>query len=507
MKNIVRYSLILLSSFLLITACNKDVEEIKFEPELALPLFSSTSTLADLFGENTDTSSLVIGSDGSMTLVYKGDLVRREANEIFKAIPTFPGIMFDSVLSAPFTLENEINIIRAHFTAGTINVQVNSNIPEDLDFVLEFPDVTQGGQTLKVVGEIDYTGTLPVIVNFPAISTAGYDINLSGLEVNVRYFATKKSNGERVKLPTVGFLITGIKFSYLEGYFGYEVHQIQRDTITMDVFKNVLQGNLEFADPRVTIIVDNSFGFPLRSKVTVLRVSNETESADLESPLVTSGFDFGYPGLNQVGSTATTNFYFDKSNSNIKEVFNLYPIYLDYQIDAISNPDEIPNLIGFTTDSSYFALKVQVELPLHGKADGFEGDKTFDVDFSALEDMKKAELKLIAENGMPVDIIAQATLIDANGVELGTLLNDFGLILKAAPVGADGYSNGISSQITYIQADAALLEKMRLARKIRVDSRFSTTNMGQTDVHIRSSDQVNLRMGLRATLDYSIGGE
>lgn len=498
--------LVLSGSMLLLgSGCNKEFDQIAFEPELAIPLFTSSSSLADLFGEDTDSSSLVLAPDGSMTLVYRGNLVRREGSEIFKAIPPFPGVMTDTFLSAPFTLENQINIIRAHFTSGNIYVQVNSDIPEDLDFILEFPDVSKDGQVLRIIGEVDYTGNLPAVAVFPVNDLNGYDIQLDGLEVNVRYIATKKSTGERVKLPSVGFLITNITFSYLEGYFGYEVHQIDRDTITMDIFKNVIQGNLEFADPKVTILVDNSFGFPLRSQVSVLRLSNETQSADLESPLVASGFDFLYPSLAEAGQTKRTTFYFDRQNSNIKDIFHLYPTYLDYQINAISNPDEIVNLIGFTTDSSYFALSVQVELPLIGTASEFEESKTYAVDFSGLKDINEAELKLVTENEIPVEIDAQATLLDEEGNELGQLLNEYTRILQAAPVGPDGMSVGSSRQETYIPADANLMEKLRMARQIRVDARFSTSQMGQQDVTVRHTDRVDIRMGIRAKLNQKLG--
>lgn len=492
---------------LVLGACQRDVDGIAFEPEVAIPLFSASSTLADLFGEDTDSTELIISPDGGMTLVYRGNLVRREASEIFQAIPAFPGIMTDTVLTAPFTLENQIRIIRARFTSGNIFVQLNSDIPEDLDFVLEFPDVKKNGETLKVAGEIKYNGSLPVTAVFPVNPTAGYDIELGGLEVNVRYFATRKSNGERVKLPTVGFLITGIKFSYLEGYFGYEQHKIDRDTIVMDIFRDIIQGGLAFADPRVTIYVDNAFGFPLRSKVEVLRVSNETAFADLESPQIASGFDFLYPALSEAGQSRRTNFYFDRNNSNIKDVFNLNPLYLDYQIDAVSNPDEIVDLIGFTTDSSFFALGVQVELPLYGKANGFTAEKTYEVDFSGLKDLKQAELKLVTENAMPVEIAAQLTLLDGQGQVLGVLLPDFDLILQAAPVDGNGFSKGVARKETFIPVDEALMVQLIRAKAIRIDSRFSTSGMGQEDVQIRSTDEVRMRMGIRATLNARLGGQ
>ena len=67
------------------------------------------------------------------------------------------------------------------------------------------------------------------------------------------------------------------------------------------------------------------------------------------------------------GQEKRTEVVFDKDNSISRIFWNIYPNTLDYDIDAISNPDQIPDLIGFTTDSSYFRIGLQVELPLYGK--------------------------------------------------------------------------------------------------------------------------------------------
>lgn len=493
--------------FLLAVSCNKEIDQIDYTPEFAVPLFSSSSTLADFFDSDSDSSALVIAPDGAMMLVYRGNIFRRDAEEFFAKIPLFPGVMNDTVFSAPFTLENNINLIRASITSGDIFIQINSNVPEDVYFMLELPQVTKNGETFKIFDTLKYTGNLPVIKPIPLQSVAGYDIFLNGLQIDLRYVATKSSNGERVVLPAVGFLISNVTFSYLEGYFGYEHHQIDRDTIQMEIFKNILQGNLSFADPRVTFTVNNSFGFPLRCMVSTLRVNNDNQSADLMSPLIDKGFDFNYPSLAEVGKVSQTKFFFNRSNSNIKEILELYPTILDYQVDVISNPDTIVNFIGYTTDSSYMNLNVQVELPLHGNASSFEGDKIYDVEFSSLKNVIAAELKLVTENGMPLEIHTQATLLDENGMPLADLLNGYQRILKAAPINTDGYSTGISRQDTYIQADKALIDKMLLAKKLKVEARFNTASMGTTDVHIRSTDAVNLRMGLRATLQQKIGGQ
>lgn len=492
---------------LLLASCAKEIDIIQYQPEIAIPIFYSTTSIDDLFGENTDTSELVAGPNGELTLIYRGDILRREATELFKAVPPFGGLMTDTTITEPFTLENQIQLTKARFTKGTISVQVNSNVPEDLDFELEFLQVTKNGETLKIKAVIDYQGSLPVFFNLPPTDINGYDIALADQEITVRYSAKKQSDGTPVILPGVLFGVTNVEFSYLEGYFGYEVFDIRRDTISMDIFDNVLQGNLQFADPKVILFVDNAFGFPVRSNVNVLRVSKDATMLEVESPLLDQGIDFLYPTLSEVGQVKTTSVAFDQNNSNFKQILNIYPNTLDYDIDAISNPDQIPDLIGFTTDSAYFRIGVQVELPLFGKAKDYLADQEYDVDFSELDNISKAQLKLVADNEMPMEIVVQATLLDGEGNVLATLLANEEQVLAPAPTDADGYSTGMTSKTTFIDADEALLDAMRMARKIRVNARFSTSQQGEKNVHIRQQDEVSVRMGLRATIDEEIGGE
>ncbi|MCF8238119.1 MAG: hypothetical protein K9I85_08180 [Saprospiraceae bacterium] len=489
----------------LIWSCTKDVQTIAYNPEIAVPLFTSSTSIQDLFGENTDTAELVV-KDGNLTLIYRGEILKRDATELFKAIPPFGGLMTDTTITEPFTLENQIQLTKARFTKGTISVQINSNVPEDLDFVLEFVQVTKNGETLKINATIDYTGTLPVFLNLPPTDIAGYDIALASQDITVRYSATKQSDGTPVILPAVIFAVTDVEFSYLEGYFGYEIFDIRRDTISMDIFDNLLQGNLQFAEPKVILFVDNAFGFPVRSMVNVLRVSKGSTMLEVESMALDDGIDFLYPGLSEVGQEKRTEVVFDKDNSNFKDILNIYPNTLDYDIDAISNPDQIPDLIGFTTDSSYFRIGLQVELPLYGKASDYTADKEYEIDLSALDDISAAELKLVAENELPLEVIIQATLLDGDGNALATLLPTEEQILTAAPVDANGYSTGASTKITFIPADATLLEHMRNAKKVLINTRFSTSEQGQKDVRIRESDEVHIRLGLKATLDKEIGG-
>lgn len=505
MKNTFPKLIALSLSLAFLSSCTKDIQTIVYNPEIAVPLFSASTSIQDLFGENTDTAELVV-QNGHLTLIYRGDILKRDATELFKAIPPFGGLMTDTTITEPFTLENQIQLTKARFTKGTISVQINSNVPEDLDFVMEFVQVTKNGQTLKILATIDYTGTVPIFLNLPPTDIQGYDIALANQEITVRYSATRKSDGTPVILPAVLFAVSNVEFSYLEGYFGYEIFDIRRDTISMDIFDNLLQGNLQFAEPKVILFVDNAFGFPVRSKVNVLRVSKGSTQLEVQSMELDNGIDFLYPTLSEVGQEKRTEVIFNKDNSNFKDILNIYPNTLDYDIDAISNPDQLPNLIGFTTDSSYFRIGMQVELPLYGKAKDYETEKDYELDLSELDEIQSAELKLVAENEIPMEVVVQASLLDAQGNVLAVLLANEEQILAAAAVDSDGYSTGATSKITYIPADGTLLEHMRNARKIRVNARFSTAEMGQKDVRIRETDEVRIRMGLKAILEQEIGG-
>jgi hypothetical protein len=80
-----------------------------------------------------------------------------------------------------------------------------------------------------------------------------------------------------------------------------------------------VQGGLYLDEPRVTMQVTSSFGFP-RALVNTLRCVRAMARKFPFKVKLDEGMFFDYPILGQAGQFKTSTFVFDKSNSNIREV-------------------------------------------------------------------------------------------------------------------------------------------------------------------------------------------
>ena len=175
-------------------------------------------------------------------------------------------------------------------------------------------------------------------------------------------------NGVPVDMDVKLMVIDYLNFSYIEGYFGDRVFDIEGDVIVVGLFNKWLSGGIEFEDPKVSLFVENSFGFPVRTDFKKLEAKTITGDIYLlESEHVEDGVDFLYPSLDEVGQFKTTTFDFNKDNSNIQQIFSDKVSSVTYDIDALANPDLNPEINGFLTKESYFLIKMSVDLPFEGK--------------------------------------------------------------------------------------------------------------------------------------------
>ena len=503
MKNL-RYLLIpaIAAILVVLSACKKDFDdlEVKSDAEYAFPLFFGDLKLQKLIENSGDSISLQIDANGEMRFKYSGNVVSRTTDEIYSAIPAIPALVTDTFYGVPVKLNNNITIKKADVSAGTVFFTYKSYHTQNVTVKITIPELKKNGVAWSTSRYLPYTGNTPITDVILPISVAGYSLDIPNDTMHIRYEAVKQ-DGQRDTLSSFAMLVNGLKFSYMEGYFGNEVFPISRDTIHLNIYKNLLGGELYFEDPKVTVNVFNSFGFPVRSKVNIVKFKgSKGEEYDLESPYVTNGFDFGYPKITEKGKTVITSFSFDKNNSNIVPILNSSPVALDYQIDAIANPDSDPSIIGFMTDSSYFLVNVAVDLPIYGRAKNFLLEEDFSSDFGKLDGFREAEFKLLTENKLPLDATMQMYFLDANGQKLDSAFTQEQLLIEAAKVDATGLPTGVSKKETIIQFNEAQLNAVRKTKTIRVVAYVSTTSGGTVPVHINASQGLSVKMGAKAKL-------
>jgi len=504
-------SFLLLSFLLLFPACKnfndlKDVEIVSGNAEFAIPLVTAKTSLQDIL-ENFDEKTIIeIDPDGLIRLKYFGDVVTRRSDEILAdAVSSIPSVIpvTDTLFELPFSSPEELEVDLAVLKSGSLQYGYVYQGDEAVDLTISLPQVQKEGEAL-VLPTLHMNGasTLPPGLVPPIDLTDYHLVPDENGSLFVRYHAITAS-GERIKLSLVTINLNALEFSYIEGFLGNHIQEGGRDTIAIEFFENWIQGDVRFEEPLIKINIENSFGIPTRSIINVFQIqTTDGQTLELQSDFINNngvdGIDFAFPSLAEVGETAFMSFPFDKSNSNIVEVLSSRPIALDYDVDALTNPDTLTEIRGFLTDSSFYRVQVEVELPTYGAASDFVALDTFDLDLSSYDNVEQTEFKIITDNGTPLNIDVQVFFADENGVVLDSLLdNSLQQLVAAAPVNGEGIVIERTSKETLAPFSGERFNKIRSSSQLILRAAFSTINDGQTPVKMFNDQEIEIRMGMK----------
>ena len=485
----------------MLASCVGD-EEYKiadFDGSFAIPLVDSDIKIVDIAERTQDENlDIVVDDKDRMTLIYNGEVITQTSTQIFG---TFPYNQFteitDSISPIDFPVPEPRSVNRAVFNGTQILFYFESVFTEDINIKIELPQILKDGNPFTASYNIPYEGEATTVLLTDSIDMTGWEINTMNNFLSSRYDA-RLPNGERVELQQVSFFLDEFNFSYVEGFFGSNTAPLSGDVITVGVFNKWLSGGLTFEDPRVNFQVENSFGFPVRSKVNEITIKTISGNEFmLEGSAVEEGLLFDYPSLDEVGQVKLTDFNYDNTNSNLGEIFNEKAESIFYDVSAIANSPDDEEVIGFLTDESYYKVKVALEIPLFCKLNDLKLTDTFDLDLTKYTDINSAEFKLITENSFPFNIDLTIDLLDENGTRLGQLYKEGDLLLESAILKADGVTEPIGKiENTKLVSDA-LLEAVLQTKKIAVVSTFSNSAISPDEAFwILSAYGLNLQLGL-----------
>ncbi len=499
-QNLIVFVFASLSCLLMVMACNRlddldDLEVVNYDAEFAIPLFSGTASFQDVLNKFDEETFITILPDGLIQLNYKGNVVARSSTDIFAGFPVIPFPVVDTTIRLGFNVPGSVDVDLAVLKKGSIEWFYEIEHGEPLTVKVSIPNAIKDGQIFEKIRE--HSELSEAYLQTP-IDITGYTLFPIDDSISVRYQAFRPNVGYADTLTNFVMLFRDFEASYVEGYLGTDLYELPRDTIEIEFFENWTRGDVYFSEPTILIGVENSFGFPVRSQTNLLSILTvDGNTLELESPFIDNGINFDYPTLDEVGQVKTTDFYFDDENSNIATIIGEGPVSVDYDFDAVPNPDQDTAIRGFLTDSSFFKVQVEVNLPVHGTAIGFEARDTFSIDFSEYENVDYIEFKLIADNGIPVDVGLQAYFADNGGNILDSLFVPADLIMEAAPVDGAGLVTDRTEKISYSTFDTERFERIKSAKNIFINASFSTVNNGTEEVKIFSDQDVEFRMGMK----------
>lgn len=517
-KQLLRFlALMLLAAVLAWPACKKvdfdNPELADHTSEFAFPLFSTTLNLKDLMlkvlNDTLSGDTILVNPDNSMTLFYSGDVAQKPATDIFA---DFTGGLFpliDTVSYGPLDSLPGVSISRADLKKGKIGFTIYNSTADTITGYLRIPQMSKDGNVFTY----PFIAPKGELAGSSQIDLTGYILASDDNTLEFIYYAYKP-DGSRIKIPdffgvpTFIVQFDSLEFSYLQGFWANQRYSLIRDTIEIDINQTNLVGDVRIENPKVTMRIANSWGFPTRGVIKYLSfIGQNGEEIPLESTVfVDSAVDFNYPqyALNEIGQTKYTDITLDSSNSNISQIFNSQPTRLIYEVDGISNALDDPTIIGFLTDSSVISLSMRVELVLEGSAKNFGAEQTLDLDFGDLTDLdtsniESVEFKLVSENGIPISSNLQMYFLDENGVAIDSLFESGARnVMEAAPVNSQGVATGIQRTEHFIEMSAARFERVRQAKQAFLKTFFTTAQGGTVPVKLLTTNSVTVKMGIKA---------
>jgi len=483
-----------------------NIEGATYDAAYALPIVNSRLSIRDALESTGDLAALYIDEEGVIHFEYRGDIIAQNSDTLFARInESLDGELIPLIaqrIGLPLETAEGAEFDRLKIKQGQLVWGYQNAHPEPVTVTLTFPDLYKDGEPLQLTGSAagyDGEGSLSPYSNlFNPYDLAGTEIiTAQGTDSIYVEYELIREGGQEDTIAFGGITLSDLAFSYMEGYFGTEVQAGGRDTIIIDFFDDWVKGDIYFADPTVTFRVENSFGIPTRSRVNLFNVFTvRGETLPLEGELIDNGIDFVYPGLDEVGETYVERYVFNKDNSNIDEILGAGPLAIDYDVDAITHPDSNRNIRGFLTDSSYYQVDVEVDLPLYGSAVDFLSQDTIDLSLGELgQEVHKAEFKMVTQNELPLNVSIQGYFLDEQGVVLDSLFTGEQLIMEGAAADDNGISTNIAEKVTFIDYTEDRFDRIRPAASMHIVATFTTTGEGAKNVKLLADQGVDVKIG------------
>jgi hypothetical protein len=447
--------------------------------------------LTDLGSENT---KLNVDEAGRITLVYTGEVLRENANKIFPPVPgIFDFPILDTVAEVPLPVNSIYVIDKGIFNNTSIFFNASHEKKEKIKFKMSMVDIVKGNEFWTQTYELDFSQS-------STISTPPFNLNNwiafpKNNKIKFQYTALRP-DGTKVKFQSLAMKFDLLRFSYLEGYFGNHNFDIAGNNIKINLFEPWKSGGIEFEAPSIRLSVDNAFGFPVRSKVNQLTALNVDGSKfDIKSEYIEKGIDFAYPKIGENGSIKNTNFQFDTTNSNIKEIFKNKIVQLVYDFDAVANPNGYIGIKNYFNADAFFSVKVDVAIPLSLKINQFTISDTFKFNLNDRENIKALDLVLNTKNKFPISMSLSAAFLDAKGNILYTIDGNQKIKINPAVLGSNGKT--ISPQVdkNFLTINENSFSKIVTATDIIIFGNFDTSTSSNKAVSLFNDYNLDLEIG------------
>ena len=389
---------------------------------------------------------------------------------------------------------------------GTANLAytAESKFAETFNLDITFKDATVGGTPLATTNM-----TLPTGIksgNFDLSNTNIFmgadpvkDYNILRLDVS----SSINSSGNMVDFDSSDFVKisldpAGAEIKYVDGYLGERSWSLANETISFPDLQQFAKG-ITLTNPKMTIKVKNSFGLPIQVDLKLVAKNNAGASVDVQPDSMV----FGYPLLAQAGTSVSSSFSIDKSNSKIVEALALPPTQFEVQGTAYLNKEGFKGYTNFVGDYSQISLGFEADVPLSLTAqDVTISDTSQDVSgtLNGVEKFDFLELKIKTENGFPMDGTLDLHFVDANYNILDSVVNTT-LIASGIPDVTGKVITATENSSTFVLSNSILQNiGFGKCKYILFKVKLNTYQNGSVPVSVHAQNRLFISLAFRGKL-------
>ena len=324
-----------------------------------------------------------------------------------------------------------------------MTVKISSLVPHSGTLNISIPAAKLNGTAFSKDIAFSVSGGLPVILN-TSYDLTGYNVDLTASggtnqmnEIYTVTFNQTSSSPTTNKSITITTDYTDIRLAKAYGYFGQRIITAQADSVLLSIFDNNLGGTMHFDNPKMIFTLQNGFGMPISGHLNFFNALNPAGGP----PVAISGVPNPLPIPTALveGQVASNTFILDSLNSNITTALNLNPRFLAYSATATTNVPVPPSGKNFLLDSSQFRVDLEVDLPLHGFAQGLIVQDTADFELDNIEQLQSAIFRINVKNGFPAKAYTQVYFMDSLFTKLDSLIsNPTNLVVQSAQTDISG---------------------------------------------------------------------
>ncbi len=546
-------------SVLAVAGCVKkeiNLEQVntpELDPSFAMPLGEVNLNLGDLEAE-ADINNLQYNNSTTLfELVYKNRLFELTANDLitipnqnytssFSLTPsnvtaflaTSVGITSTFLHSASFTFNvaNGAQLDSIVIQSGTLDLNLSSDFMHNVVTNITIPSLTQNGMPLQKVNYLNYGGSTPVVSNNP-IDISGYTLDLTDggstnntFKVDIPIQITNSGNGllGSEQLTTAMNLTIG-SFETVWGYVGQQTNIINQDTTLITMFQETGGGDIHFEDPRIEITIGNTSGVEVQTQFSAILAPDNSTVINLGGsglnsiPLIT--------GATSPGDTAITTHTIDNSNTSptLEQLIDEGPGKLIFNSTSTTNPNGFAQ--NFVLGDAGIWCDAELILPLYGWARNFILKDTTDLDVESMlgidtasnltaEDVKQATIRIIVDNGLPIDAGVQIYFADTNHVIIDSLFQttagienifEHGMVDFSLPLTDPNYGKVTQSTVktTDIVLTQELIQKLldNNSKKLIYKAK-GLTNDANSGQNVKIYPEYNVGIKVSAKVDFLI---